>query len=333
MSASVRLRDMLEPGGPGVSGTAEAAGPRPTVAVALPHDAEILGCVSRAAGALARFILVGEERLIRRVAEEHALRLSEVRFVHGEGDEAACALAVDLVRRGEAQLLMKGQVHTATFTRAVLSKERGLVDPGRLISHVALAEIPSYRKPLLLTDCGIAIAPGLEEKVQILRNALEVARALGMRAPKVACVAPVETVNPKIEATVHARELEDMGRRGDFGDALVQGPLGFDLAVCAEAGGIKGVSGPVVGDADIVLLPELNAANVLYKALTCFASATMASVVAGARVPVVLTSRADTERTRYLSLALAVRLAERRGVELTAPPIAPTGPPIAATGP
>ncbi len=216
---------------------------------------------------------------------------------------------------GEAQLLMKGQVQTSTFIKAVLDKASGLVEPGRLVTHVTVCGIPSYPRPLLLTDAAITVEPGLEQKVEILRNALAVARALGIARPRVACVAAVEKVSPRVRSTVDAADLVRMAgdpalaARCGIEGIEIQGPLGLDIAISPEAARVKGVAGPVAGRADILLMPGLDAANALYKSLTCFAGAVMASVVAGAKVPVVLTSRADSEETKYLSLGLALKLA------------------------
>jgi phosphate butyryltransferase len=288
------------------------AGARKTVAVPLANDAEILGCIGRSIGRIADYVLIGDEAEIRAEAKRAGCDLAGACFEPATGEVEACARAARLVHDGRAQLLMKGQVQTATFTRAILDRSSGLLDPGRLVSHVTLCGIPGYHKPLVLTDAAINIDPTLEQKAEILRNALEVTCALGIGRPKVACVAPVEKVSPKIRSTVEAAELERMARESGgelFGPVEVQGPLGFDLAVSREAARIKGVSGPVAGDADVLLMPCLEAANVLYKCLTHFSGAAMASVLTGTRVPVVLTSRADSEDTKYLSLGLALRMA------------------------
>lgn len=311
MSDAAALRALFGMPAPGQP----ISGRRKTVAVPLADHEEILACIGQALGRIAEFVLIGDEARIREAAGRAGADLAGARFLRETDESAACALAARLVRDGEAQLLMKGQVQTRSFIKAVLDKANGLVEPGRLVSHVTVCGIPSYPKPLLLTDPAINVEPTLEQKVEILRNALAVARALGLARPKVACVAAVEKVSPKVRSTVDAAELvrmagdPDLAARSGLRGIEIQGPLGLDLAVSPEAASIKGVAGPVVGQADILLMPGLDAANSLYKSLTCFAGSVMASVVAGARVPVVLTSRADSEETKYLSLGLALKLA------------------------
>ncbi len=286
---------------------------RPTVVVPLARDPELLGCVAAALGRIADFILIGEEEKIRAEALATGVELGGARFVHECEEGAACARAVALVRSGEAQILMKGLVQTSTFCRAILDRSSGLVPEGSLLSHVTVCGLPGYHKILILTDPAINIDPELEAKARILANAVGVARALGIARPKVACVAPVEKVSAKIRSTVDAEALVSMARESSrpFGDIDIQGPLGLDIAISSEAARTKGVEGSVAGDADLLLLPGLDSANVLYKALTHFGGAVMASVLAGSRVPVALSSRADSERTKLLSLALALRLAGR----------------------
>lgn len=280
------------------------------VAIPMPNSREVMECIRRASGT-ASFILFGDPDAIGRAADEAGTDLSGAEVIEADGDEAACEAAAALAGEGGADLLMKGLTQTSTFTRAILNKAYRLVDPERLLSHVAVFDLPAYHKPLVITDAGINIAPGVEEKREILVNAIEVCRSLGIPKPKAACVAPVERVNPKIRSTVDAAELARLAASGVFGEALVEGPLGFDMAVSGNAAGIKGGGGPVAGDPDILLLPSLDSANAVYKSLTCFASARVGAILAGARVPVVLTSRADSEETKILSLALALTLAGR----------------------
>lgn len=306
MSGPEALRELLSPSGRAPASRAALR----TVAVPDASHEEILGCIGRAIGRIADFVLIGNESGIRLAAGRAGSDLTGARFLEEKGEAASCSRAARLVRDGEAQLLMKGQVQTAAFIRAILDRENGLIGPGRLLSHVTVCGIPRYHKPLIITDAAIAVDPGVEQKAHILRNALTVARQLGIRRPKVACVAPVEKENPRIRSTVDAAALVRLA--GDplegFGELDILGPVGLDIAVSVEAARTKGVAGPVAGDADILLLPDLDSANALYKSLTVFSGALMASVVAGARVPVVLTSRADSEETKYLSLLLALRL-------------------------
>jgi len=291
-----------------------STGQRPTVAVPQAEDPCLVHCLARALDDhLADLLLIGDRSRIEAAAGAAGVSLARAHFLPAQDETDACAQAVEAVAAGRAHVLMKGLVQTATFTRAILAKEHGLVRAGHLISHVAIFQVPSYPKPLLVTDAAINIAPDLETKARMLENAVACARRLGVDAPRVACVAPVETVKDRIPSTVDAQALARMGEAGRFGDARVDGPFGLDVALRPEAAATKGIGGPVAGQADIILLPDLDAANVLYKSLTCLAGARTAAIVVGADAPVVLTSRADDEETKILSLALGVTLARPRG--------------------
>jgi phosphotransacetylase len=207
---------------------------------------------------------------------------------------------------------MKGQVHTGEFSRTLFSSEFGLLEPGRLVSHLALCDAPAYHKVLFLTDCAINIRPEYEEKVKILDNAIEMALRLGVCDPKVGLVAPVETVKEKIESTVHAARLKK--EYCTFPEAILDGPFGLDVALSAEAARIKKIESRVAGDVDILLFPELTAGNAVYKALTILGGATIAGVLLGLKNPVVVTSRSDDEQTKLLSLKLGIALAAEMGV-------------------
>jgi len=211
-------------------------------------------------------------------------------------------MAARIAESGEADVVMKGLVHTSVFTRALLNKERGLIPPGGLISHVGLFDLPGLPHPVFLTDAALNIAPELNEKAVILRNALSVARSLGVDKPGAACIAPVEKVNAKIPSTVDAEKLSDM----DMGDAVVEGPMALDVALSRDAAAIKGVESLISGHPDILLFPELNSANGVYKAFAFQPESRCAGILAGLSVPVVLTSRSDSEDTRYHSLKLAL---------------------------
>jgi phosphate butyryltransferase len=231
-----------------------------------------------------------------------------LRIVKDDPAEAA-AEAVRLVRSGEAQLLMKGLLQTATIMKAVLNRETGL-RTGRALSHACAFEIPGWHKLLFVSDVALNVAPDLARKADILRNQVAMAQALGVERPKVAALAAVETVNPDMPATVDARALQEMGERGELGNCDVQGPLALDLAVSKESGETKGVKGPVVGDADILIVPDIEAGNMLYKGLVYFAKARPAGIIMGAKCPVVLLSRADSADAKLMSIALAVLSAE-----------------------
>ncbi len=252
---------------------------------------------------MADFILIGDSERIRLKADELEISLDGVEIREAESDEEASNLAASLAEKGEIDVVMKGLVHTSVFTRALLNKERKLISPGGLISHTGLFDLPGFPHPFLLSDAAINILPDFKQKVEILKNAIGISRTLGVNAPKTACIAPVEKINPKILSTVDADALRQM----DFGHAIVDGPMALDVALSAEAARIKGIESPVAGDPDILLFPELNSANGVYKALSFIPGCRHAGILAGLKVPVVLTSRSDSEETRMLSLRMALR--------------------------
>ena len=249
-------------------------------------------------------LLVGDAGRIQSAAAAVGLDLDGVRVVHTGIHADAAPLGVELVRKGEASILMKGHLHTDDFLRAVLDKDRGL-RTDRLLSHVFVMQIPMYHKLLLITDAAINIGPTLLEKAAIIQNAVDMLRQLGIDRPKVAVLSAVETINPKIPSTTDAACLHKMAERNQIKNALVDGPLAFDNAISAEAAQEKGIVSQVAGDADIVLAPDLDAGNILYKNLEYLAGAQVAGIVMGARAPIVLTSRADPPQARVYSLALA----------------------------
>lgn len=254
--------------------------------------------------------LLGSPDAVRAVADRVGLDLSRFAVEEAGDDAEACARAVRKVADGDADFLLKGQVDTKVYLRAVLDRDLGLVAEGRTLTHVTVAGLPGYPKPLLFTDAAILIAPGLEEKAQAIRNVADVARRLGVARPKVSLVAAVEKVNPKIDATVHAAELVRRAAEGAFPGIALAGPHDLYIATSAEAARIKGVSDEVAGDADCLVFPDLNTANVFYKTLQRFVpGAWNAGMVAGARIPVLLPSRADTAQTKRMSLLVAAWLA------------------------
>jgi phosphotransacetylase len=222
--------------------------------------------------------------------------------------EVAAVTAVTLVTDGEAQLLMKGSLHTDELLHAVLSPESSL-RTGRRLSHVYLFDVPSYPKPLLVTDAAINIAPDVEEKRDIIQNAIDLAHVMGIVEPKVALLSAVETINPKIKSTLDAAALCKMAERGQIQGGILDGPLAFDNAISPAAAAEKGIKSPVAGQADILLVPDLEAGNMLAKQLSFLGGADAAGVVLGGRVPIILTSRADAERTRMASCAVAMLIA------------------------
>ena len=279
--------------------------PPARVAVAAAAHKLVLQSVQRAVErGLIIPLLVGIEADIRAEAEAIGWELSNEHIYPTKTNLAAADEAVRLVRTGEAQVLMKGYLHTDEMLRAVLRHETGL-RTDRLLSHVFVLEVPTYHKLLLITDAAINIHPDIPEKAAITQNAVDLARKLGVEMPKVAALSSVETINPKIPSTVHAACLHKMSERGQIKGAIVDGPLAFDNAISAEAAEEKGIKSPVSGDVDVVVVPDLDAGNILSKNLEYLASAKMAGIVMGASAPVVLTSRSDPPRARVYSLALA----------------------------
>ncbi len=249
------------------------------------------------------FLIGCREGFKERLSELGLLDVAEVIFAYG--DERKSEIAVDLVAEGKADFLVKGKVHTADLLRAVLRKEKGLRRE-KLLSHVFIMQVKTYHKLLFVTDGAINILPNLEEKRAILENAVELARALGIEVPKVACLSAVETVNPRIPSTIDAACLSKMAERGQIKGAIVDGPLAFDNAISKEAAEEKGINSPVSGDVDILLLPNLESGNVLYKNMEYLGGAKAAGIVMGASRPISLTSRADPPDVKLYSAALAV---------------------------
>ena len=262
-------------------------------------------------------ILVGPAAKIRDVAKQNGITLGETRIVDVPHSHAAAAKAVELVRQGQAELLMKGSLHTDELLGAVVARETGL-RTGRRISHVFVMDIPTYHKVLIITDAAINIAPTLEDKVHICQNAIDLAVSLGVSTPKVAILAAVETVTSKMPATIDAAALCKMADRGQITGALLDGPLAFDNAISKEAARVKKITSEVAGDPDILLVPDLEAGNMLAKQLSFLANADSAGLVLGARVPIILTSRADSVRSKIASCAVAVLTAHARRQSLKA---------------
>ncbi len=293
--------------------------PVPT-AVAHPcEETALAGAIEAAEHGLIVPILVGPIARIREVAAKARIDLGKFRLVDAPHSHAAAAKAVALVREGEAEILMKGSLHSDEMLGAVVSKESGL-RTGRRISHVFIMDVPTYHKVLIVTDAAINIAPTLEDKVDICQNAIDLAISLGVAQPKVAILAAVETVTSKMPSTLDAAALCKMADRKQITGGLLDGPLAFDNAISAEAARIKGIESAVAGDPDILLVPDLEAGNMLAKQLSFLANADSAGLVLGARVPIILTSRADTVRSRIASCGVAVLSAHARRRALAVAP-------------
>jgi phosphate acetyltransferase len=280
-----------------------------SVAVAHPCSKTALeGAVDAAQTDIIEPVLVGPGARIRQLADELEIDISPYELVETPHSHASAAEAVALCRSGRTESLMKGSLHTDEFMSAILKKETGLRTASR-VSHVFILDVPTYPRPLFLTDAAINIYPDLEDKIHIVNNAVGLAHALGIETPRVAILSAVETINPKIPSTLEAASLCKMADRGQITGAILDGPLAFDNAISKEAALIKGIESEVAGQADIFVVPDLEAGNMLAKQLTYLIDADAAGIVVGARVPVILTSRADTARARLVSCAVAAAAA------------------------
>jgi phosphate butyryltransferase len=278
--------------------------PRSRVAVAAAHDDAVLDAVKGASElGIADFVLVADEPKLKKMAAEMGVDLSGVEVIHEPDARKAAYKAVALTSSGEADMFMKGMVSTADFLRAVLDKEVGL-RTGSILSHSFVFEMPGFDRLLLVTDPAMNVAPTLAQKADIIQNAAGLARVLGINPPKVAVLAAVETVNPDMPATLDAAALAKMAERGQIKGAIIDGPLALDNAISVEAAHHKGIKSPVAGLADILMVPDIEAGNMLGKAMVYFGRPRMAGLVLGASKPVVATSRADSADSKVMSLAL-----------------------------
>lgn len=286
-------------------------GPK-TVSVAVAQDKEVLLAVKEAKEKeIADAILVGDKEEIIQIARTIDMDLDKFEIVDVKDMKEASLKAVELVSSGRAHMVMKGLVDTSIILKAVLNDEVGL-KTGKVLSHVAVFDMATYEKVLLVTDAAMNIAPSLEAKKEILENATFVAQSLDIEEPKVAVICAKEKVNPKMPDTVDAAKLTEMNENGEITGCLVKGPFAVDNAVSKEAAKHKGIDHPVAGDADILLMPDIEAGNVLYKALVFLAGAENAGVIVGAKAPVVLTSRADSDAAKLNSIALGVLMASKK---------------------
>ncbi|MCX7695211.1 MAG: phosphate butyryltransferase [Caloramator sp.] len=284
-------------------------GERKKIAVAVAQDEPVLEAVRDAkAMGLADAVLVGDRQKIEEIAGSLGINLDDFEVIDEKDNSKAAMKAVELVSTKKADMLMKGLIDTATFLRAVLDKEKGL-RTGRVLSHVAVFEVPALQRILLVTDAAMNIAPDLNTKKQILENAVKVAHAIGIEVPKVAPVCAVEVVNPDMQPTLDAAALSKMNDRGQIKGCIVDGPLAIDNALSEEAAKHKGIKSPVAGNADIILVPNIETGNVMYKTLTYTANAKNGGILVGAAAPVILTSRADSNESKLYSIALACLVA------------------------
>jgi phosphate butyryltransferase len=276
------------------------------IAVASAADKPVLQSVSKAKKeGIADFILVGDKKEIEKVASDDNIDINGMKILQADSPSQAAELAVKAVRNNEAQSLMKGNIGTGGLLGQVVNKEYGLRKGKEVITHIAVFEIPAYHKLISLTDAAMNIAPDLTVKVSMINSAVNVMRALGVDKPKVAVLGAVEKVNPAMQATLEAAELSKMCDRGQIKNCLIDGPLALDNAISKEAAEHKGIVSEVAGDADVLITPDINAGNVLYKSINFFAKARSAAIISGAAAPIVLTSRSDNEDTKLLSIALS----------------------------
>lgn len=278
-----------------------------TIAIAAAQDKEVLACaVTARKEALADFILIGDTLKIEALLDSFGEHADNWMIINEPNEAKAAHTAVRLASEKKADVLMKGLLHTSVFLRAVFNKEYGLVTPGNMVSQITVTEYPCENRFILATDCAIAVAPSYDDKRKLINNAVSVACRLGIQLPKVACIAPVETINPNMSATIDAAMLSKANQRGQIRGCLVDGPLALDNALSLDAATAKGISGDVAGQADILLMPDLASANVLDKALRYFANLNTGSAVVGCNVPLVVTSRSDSARNKLHAIALSV---------------------------
>ena len=279
----------------------------PTAVVWPLSSVALRGSVEAAVEGLIEPTLIGDEAEIKALAAKMSLDISACSILQADTETKAAQLGAAMCRSGNARAMMKGSLHTDELMRAVMQRDTGL-RTSRRISHVFIMDTPAYARTLLITDAAININPELEDKIHIVQNAIDLAHALGIPEPKVALLSAVETVNPKIKSTLEAAALCKMADRGQITGGILDGPLAFDTAVSQKAAGIKGLVSPVTGLADILVVPDLESGNMLAKQLEYLGGAQLAGIVLGARVPIILTSRADSAKTRLTSCAVAMLL-------------------------
>jgi phosphate butyryltransferase len=282
------------------------------VAVAVAQDEPVLEAIRDAKKhGIADAVLIGDKEKIEEAAKVVGLDINEFEVIHETDNSKAALKAVELVSSKKADMVMKGLIDTATFLRAVLNKEMGL-RTGKVLSHVAVFDVPALERIILVTDAAMNIAPDLMTKKQILENAVQVAHGIGIENPKVAPVAAVEVVNPDMQPTLDAAALSKMNERGQIKGCVVDGPLAIDNALSEEAAHHKGIKSPVAGKADVILVPNIETGNVMYKTLTYTSNAKNGGIIAGAAAPIILTSRADSPESKLYSIALASLVAANK---------------------
>ncbi len=282
----------------------------PTLAVAAGQDLDTILAIAHAVKeSVVKAVLVGDMRKIEKVVEERGIDVSLFEVIDIPDESEAAAEAVRMVREKRADILMKGLVNTATYMKAILDKDNGLLPKDGLLSHAALMEIPAYPKLLIIADAAIIPSPDLDQKVEILKYTIEVAHAIGIKMPKAALVSATETISFKMQSSVDAAVITAMTQRKQIQGAIVDGPLALDVSISKEHCKIKGLESPINGEADILIFPNIETANTFYKSTTLLARGTAASIVVGTTAPVVLTSRADSDDSKFYSIVLASKMA------------------------
>jgi len=280
--------------------------PRRTLVVVCANDNHsVMASYNAVESGLVNAVLIGDEALMREICSAEQLNATLFTFIHQPDERLAASLAVQMIRQQEGQILMKGLIPTDKFIKAILDKEKGLMDPGSVLSHVTVIQNPNYHKLMIVSDVAVLPQPDLGQKVKLIGYMVHTANALGIAYPKVAVIAPSEQLLLQLESSKDAAFLSKMGERGQIKGCLIDGPLALDIAIDKEAAAIKGIKGEVAGDADCLLFPNLDAGNVFYKTNMKLAKAESAAMLVGAKVPVVLTSRGDSTLTKQYSIALA----------------------------
>lgn len=288
--------------------------PSMTLAVAAGEDPATIEAIAKCVmDELLHVVLIGSEEKVEAIARSHSEEFAgRVEIIHSEDEKDAAQKAVRLVHDGKAGLLMKGLVSTATFMKAILDKEMGLVPAGGLLTHVAVMEVSTYPKLLIVSDAGIIPNPTMDEKVTILNHAIEIARTLGIDLPKAALISAAEKINFRLQSSIDAAVIKAMAERKQIRGAVVDGPLALDVSLSPEHCAIKGLDSPINGESDILIFPNIETANTFYKSVTLLAHGKSASIVMGSSAPVVLSSRADDDDTKFYSIVLAAYLASQR---------------------
>lgn len=283
---------------------------RKTISIAMADDPSVLHAIKAVAEkGLAKAILVGDSRQIKAIAEKVGYPVNDKMIVHAVEEREVAFRAVEQIRIGKAEILMKGHISTPILMKAVLDRDTGL-RTGSILSHVAVAEVPTYPKMLITGDGGITITPDLAAKQAILNNMIAVCRKLEIEQPKICALCPIEKINPKIQETVDAAELQKLAETGEFGDIILEGPMAMDVALSADAAHKKGIASRIAGDTDVILVPNITSGNAIIKLLMYLANAKVGGLVVGAKVPIILLSRSDKPEEKFNSMILALLVAD-----------------------